>query len=154
MAAKEKIYSDVNIRNKKAGFEFQFLENFIAGIVLKGTEIKSIRQGKVNFQDAFCYFKGNELYVKNMHISVYSEGSYYNHEPLRDRKLLLNKKELRKLLVKGDEKGLTIIPVRLFINERGFAKLEIALGKGKKLYDKREDIKAKDVRREMERERY
>ncbi len=154
MAAKEKISSDINIRNKKAGFEFQFLENFIAGMVLKGTEIKAIRQGKVNFQDAFCFFKGNELYVKNMHISTYTEGSYYNHEPLRDRKLLLNKKELRKLLIKGDEKGLTIIPVRLFVNDRGFAKLEIALGKGKKLYDKREDIKAKDVRRELERDRY
>ncbi|MFN3404128.1 MAG: SsrA-binding protein SmpB [Cytophagaceae bacterium] len=151
---KENIAKVVNLRNKKAGFEFEFLDTYIAGIVLKGTEIKSIRQSQVNMQDAYCFFHGDELLIKNLHISQYKEGTHYNHEPLRDRKLLLQKKELEKLQKKSEEKGLTIIPVRLFINDRGFAKMEIALARGKKLYDKREDIKSKDIKRELDRTRF
>jgi SsrA-binding protein len=151
--AKEKISNNINIRNKRASFEYQFLDTFIAGIMLTGTEIKSVRQGKVNLQDGYCIFLDEQLFVKQMHISTYSEGTHYNHDPLRDRKLLLQKRELTKLNSRLQDQGLTIVPVRLFINERGFAKLEIALAKGKKLYDKREDIKTKDVKREMERER-
>jgi SsrA-binding protein len=151
---KEKISNNINIRNKRASFEYQFLDTYIAGIMLTGTEIKSVRQGKVNLQDGYCLFLDQQLLVKQMHISIYSEGTHYNHDPLRDRKLLLQKRELIKLNARLQDQGLTIVPVRLFINERGFAKLEIALAKGKKLYDKREDIKSKDVKREMERERY
>jgi SsrA-binding protein len=152
--AKETLSKTVNIKNKKASFEYQFLDTYIAGIMLKGTEIKSIRQGKVNLQDAYCVFMGETLIVKQMNISTYSEGTHFNHEPLRDRVLLLQKRELNKLLSRLQDQGLTIVPVRLFINDRGFAKLEIALAKGKKLYDKREDIKTRDVKRELERERY
>jgi SsrA-binding protein len=148
---KDKTQSNINIKNKKASFEYSFLETFIAGIQLMGTEIKSVRNAKVSMQEAYCYFNNGELYVKSMHIAPYEKGTHFNHEPLRERKLLLKKKELTKLESKSEEKGLTIIPVRLFINDRGFAKMEIALAKGKKLYDKREDIKAKDVKREMER---
>lgn len=148
---KETFLKEVNIRNKKASFEYHFIENFIAGIVLKGTEIKSIRQGKVNLQDAYCYFNDEELWVKQLHISPFFNATYFNHDPLRERKLLLSKKELNKLMKKTETQGTTIVPVRLFINERGKAKLEIALAKGKKLYDKREDIKEKDLKREMER---
>jgi SsrA-binding protein len=149
-----KISNNINIKNKKASFEYLFIDTYTAGLVLTGTEIKSVRQGLANLQEAYCVFLNDELWVKNMHISKYNEGSYYNHEPLRDRKLLLNKRELKKLLVKDDDKGLTIIPVRLFITDRGFAKLEIALAKGKKLYDKRENIKARDVQRELQREKF
>ncbi|QHT66909.1 SsrA-binding protein SmpB [Rhodocytophaga rosea] len=152
--AKEKISNNINIRNKRASFEYQFLDTYTAGIMLTGTEIKSVRQGKVNLQDGYCIFLEEQLFVKQMHISTYSEGTHYNHDPLRDRKLLLQKRELTKLNSRLQDQGLTIVPVRLFINERGFAKLEIALAKGKKLYDKREDIKSKDVKRELERERY
>ena len=148
------ISGDINIRNKKASFEFEFLEKFIAGIVLQGTEIKSIRMGKVNFGDAYCSFFKNELYVKEFHISAYEKGTHYNHEPKRERKLLLSKKELRRLISKSEEKGLTIIPIRIFISPRGFAKLEIALARGKKIYDKRESIKKKDMKRDMERLKY
>lgn len=151
---KDRFSNNISIRNKKASFEFSFIDTYVAGIVLTGTEIKSIRQSKVNFQDAYCIFNDEELFVKNMHISKYDEGTHYNHEPLRDRKLLLQKKELRKLLDKSEEKGLTIIPIKLFLNDRGLAKLEIALAKGKKLYDKREDIKEKDIKREMAREKF
>lgn len=143
----------INIKNKKAFFEFEFLEKFISGIQLTGTEIKSIREGKVNMNDAWCYFQKNELWVKNLNISAYEKGTHYNHEPLRPRKLLLNKKELNKLQSKIKERGYTIIPFRIFISDRGFAKLEIALAKGKKLHDKRDTIKERDVRREMERDR-
>ncbi len=143
----------INIKNKKAYFEFEFLDKFIAGILLTGTEIKSIRAGKVNMSDAWCFFQKEELWVKNLNISTYDKGTHYNHEPLRQRKLLLNKKELSKLLGKIKERGLTIIPLRLFISERGFAKLEIALAKGKKLHDKRENIKERDAKRELDRER-
>lgn len=142
----------VNIRNKKASFEYQLIDNYTAGIVLQGTEIKSIRLGKVNLQDSYCTFFHDELFVKEMHIAPYELAKNYNHEAKRDRKLLLSKRELKKLRSKNQEKGLTIIPVRIFINEKGLAKLEIALAKGKKIYDKREDIKARDLKRDVERQ--
>jgi SsrA-binding protein len=147
---KTRFSNNIQIKNRKASYEYHFLDTFIAGIVLTGTEIKSIREGKVNLQDAFCVFYNDELWVKQMHISPYTQAGHYNHEMTRERKLLLTKKELKKLLSKN-EKGLTIIPIRLFINDRGLAKLEIALAKGKKLYDKRDDIKDRDLKREMER---
>ncbi len=145
------IVKQVDIRNRRASFEYAFLETYTAGIALSGTEIKSIRQGKVNLQDAYCLFLNDELFVRQMSISAYTEGTYNNHDPLRDRKLLLTKRELRKLSEKLKDQGLTIIPVRLFTNERGFAKLDIALAKGKKLYDKRDSIKDRDATREMQR---
>jgi len=145
--------NDINIRNKKASYEYIFIDKYIAGIVLTGSEIKSIRLGKVNLQDAYCTFLNGELYVKELHISPYTMAKEINHEPKRERKLLLNKRELKKLETKNKEKGLTIIPIRIFLNERGLAKLEIALAKGKKLYDKREDIKEKDMKRELDRMR-
>jgi SsrA-binding protein len=147
----QKFSNRINIVNRKARFEYKFLDTYTAGIILTGTEIKSIREGRVNLQEAFCTFQDEELYIKQMHISPYTEGSYNNHEPTRMRKLLLSKKELRKLSGKGEEKGLTIVPIRLFISEKGWAKLEIALAQGKKLYDKREDIKQKDMDRELSR---
>lgn len=120
-------------------------------MVLTGTEIKSIREGKAALVDSYCYFRNNELFIKNMNISEYSEGTHYNHEPNRERKLLLNKLELNKLQKKMKDQGLTIIPVRLFISENGYAKLEIALAKGKKEFDKRESIKKRDIERETNR---
>ncbi|MGD1841717.1 MAG: SsrA-binding protein SmpB [Thermonemataceae bacterium] len=148
---KLKIQKTVNIKNRRASFEYQFLDTYVAGIVLTGTEIKSIRQGKVQLQSAYCYFEEGELWVQQMHISPYEEGTHYNHEPARKRKLLLTKRELRKLEKKMEEKGLTIVVRRLFINDKGYAKLEIALAKGKKLYDKREDLKEKDAKRSLDR---
>lgn len=141
----------INIRNKKASHDFEFLEKFVAGIKLSGTEIKSIRLGKASLVDAFCYFANGELYVKSMHIAEYYWGNLNNHDPKRDRKLLLNKKELDKLFRRSQEKGLAIVAFHLFINEKGLAKLEIALAKGKKEFDKREDLKHKEARREMDR---
>jgi len=141
----------ISIRNKRASFEFFLLQEFTAGIMLTGTEIKSIREGKASIADAYCSFKGSELYVINMHIAEYSLGTIYNHEPKRERKLLLTKRELHKLLVKVKERGLTIIPTILFINDKGLAKLNIALAKGKHSYDKRETLKQKDMKREIER---
>ncbi|MDX2174706.1 MAG: SsrA-binding protein SmpB [Bacteroidota bacterium] len=146
-----KLSNTVNIENRRAKFDYQFLEQLTAGLVLRGTEIKSIREGKAGLSDSYCYFKNDELFVKNLHITEYSEASFYNHEPLRERKLLLNRQELNKLLKKIKDQGLTIIPVKLYINEKGFAKLNIALAKGKKLYDKRDAIKTRDVEREMNR---
>ncbi len=146
-----KLQKTVNIKNKKASFEYFFLDEYTAGIVLTGTEIKSIREAKVSMADAYCIFHRGELFVKNLNISKYDNGTYYNHDPLRERKLLLSRKELRKLEGKLTDKGLTIIPTRLFINDRGLAKLDIALAKGKKLYDKRESIKEKDIKRDQER---
>jgi SsrA-binding protein len=143
--------NDINIRNKKASFEYNFIDKYIAGIALTGSEIKSIRLGKVNLQDAYCIFLNGELYVRELHISPYTMAREVNHEAKRERKLLLNKRELKKLDTKNKEKGLTIIPIRIFLNARGLAKLEIALAKGKKLYDKREDIREKDIKREMDR---
>lgn len=142
----------IEIRNKRASFDYEFLETYTAGIVLVGTEIKSIRAGKVSLQEAYCYFSGNELYVKGMNVATYFWASQWSsHEPLRDRKLLLTRKELRHLFQQEKQKGLTIIPVKLFLSDEGYAKLVIALAKGKKEYDKRESIKEKDMRREMER---
>ncbi|TZF83711.1 SsrA-binding protein SmpB [Pedobacter sp. BS3] len=142
---------NINIRNKKAHFEYHILDTYIAGIQLLGTEIKSIRESKANINDAFCAFIDDHLYVRNMHIAEYSHGSFYNHESKRDRILLLHKKELKKLREKGEEKGFTIVPLKLFINERGFAKLEIGLAQGKKSFDKRETIKERDSKIEMDR---
>ena len=139
------------IKNKKAAFEYHFIETYTAGIMLTGTEVKSIREGKASFSDSYCVMQNGELWVKNLHISEYKEGSYNNHEPKRQRKLLLNKKELRKIESKLKEKGTTVIPVQLYFNERGYAKLDVAVAKGKKLFDKRESIKEKDVRRQMQR---
>lgn len=150
----DKIAKKVNIVNRRASFEYFFIETYSAGVALTGTEIKSIRQGKVNFQDAYCLFQDDELYVRSLHISPYTEGTHYNHDPLRDRKLLLTKRELRRLAENLKDQGLTIIPVRLFTNERGLVKLDIALAKGKKLYDKRETIKERDVKRETDRMDY
>ncbi|MCD4746580.1 MAG: SsrA-binding protein SmpB [Bacteroidales bacterium] len=141
----------IKIKNRKASYEYFLLEKFIAGIQLSGTEIKSIREGKVSLVDSYCAFINNELFVKNMHIAEYKFGTHYNHEPKRDRKLLLTKRELKKLLNKVNEKGLTIIPTLLFVNENELAKLEIAVAKGKKLYDKRESLKTKDTQREIDR---
>lgn len=141
----------IDIKNKKTGFEYFFVQTFRAGLVLYGTEIKSIREGKVNLSDSYCLFSKGELWVHDMHISEYRFGSYYNHQAKRTRKLLLKKNELRKLENKSKEKGFTIIPTLLFVDERGYAKLEIALCKGKHSYDKRETIKLKDNKRELER---
>jgi SsrA-binding protein len=141
----------IKIKNKKAFFEYFLVEKYVAGIELSGTEIKSIRTGKVSLVESYCMFRGNELFVINMHIAPYQYGTYNNHDPKRDRKLLLNRRELKKLAIKTKERGFAIIPTLLFINEKGLAKLEIALAKGKKLYDKRETIKTKDTQRDMER---
>ena len=143
--------SNIVIKNKKATFEYEIIESLEAGIQLVGTEIKSIRSGKANLTDSYCQFHSNELWVKNMHISEYELGTCNNHIAKRDRKLLLQKKELVKLQTKSQEKGLAIIPVRIFINDRGQAKLEIALARGKKNHDKRQDLKEKDAKRELQR---
>jgi SsrA-binding protein len=143
--------NNIQIRNKKASHDFEFLEKFIAGIQLTGTEIKSIRLGKASLVDCFCFFNRGELFVKGMHVAEYWWGNLNNHDPRRDRRLLLTKKELFKLGRKTQEKGLTIVAIRLFINEKGLAKLEIALAKGKREFDKREDIKKSDAKREMDR---
>ncbi len=151
---KGRFSNNINIRNKKASFEYEFIEKYNAGIVLKGTEIKSIKEGKASLQEAYCFTSGTEVFIKGMHISVYEQGTVYNHDPIRERKLLLNKQEIAKISKKTQEKGLTLIPIRLFVNERGFAKIEIALAKGKKIHDKRDSIKEKDVKRELERNRF
>lgn len=143
--------SKVNIKNKKAAFEYEFLDVLTAGIQLTGTEIKSIRNHKASIGEAYCFLKDEELYVKHMNISVYENGGFINHEPLRDRKLLVKRTELDKIIKTLKDKGITVVPLRLFINDKGFAKLEIAVAKGKKLYDKRESIKEKDVKRSMDR---
>ena len=144
---------NISIKNKKAFFDYEILETFFAGIQLAGTEIKSIRNGKAGLVDSYCTFINSELYVKNMHIAEYDFGTCNNHVAKRDRKLLLTGKELAKLQKKTKEGGITIVPLKLFINERGLAKLEIALAKGKKTYDKRETLKQKDDAREMDRAR-
>lgn len=146
-----KISNSVNIENRRAKFDFQFLDTFTAGLVLKGTEIKSIREGRAGLADSYCFFKNDELYVRNFHIAEYDNASFYTHEPMRERKLLLSRQELNKLQRKVKDQGLTIVPVKLFINEKGFAKLLIALAKGKKMFDKRDDIKKRDLEREMNR---
>ncbi|MCR4844285.1 MAG: SsrA-binding protein SmpB [Bacteroidales bacterium] len=149
-----KAKSTVLIKNRRASFDYEFLETYTAGIQLVGTEIKSIRAGKCSLQDSYCFFVGNELFVRGINIALYHWGSWGQHEPVRDRKLLLNRKELRHLQQADKQKGLTIVAVKLFIADNGFAKLVIALAKGKKEYDKRQSIKEKDVRREMDRGDY
>ena len=141
----------IRIKNKRASFDYELIERYTAGIVLVGTEIKALREGKANLTDSFCFFANNELWVKNLSISPYFYGSYNNHNPRRDRKLLLKSKELRKIERSSKEKGCTLIPTLLFINEKGLAKLEIAIAKGKKEYDKRDSIKLKEDKRIMDR---
>ena len=141
----------INIKNKKASFEYHFLETLSAGIQLFGTEIKSIRQSQASISEAYCAFIDDELFVKNMHIAEYKQGTYNNHPVKRDRKLLLHKAELRKLSYQLQDKGLTIIPLRLYLNDKGLAKIEIALAKGKKIFDKRDDLKKRDLQRETQR---
>ena len=141
----------VLIKNKQANFEYFIIEKYEAGIQLMGTEIKSIRAGKATITDGYCSFIGNELFLMNIHIAEYSFGSFYNHAPKRERKLLLNKKELKKIQGKLKDVGMTIIPLAIVINERGFAKVEIGIAKGKKLHDKRDTFKEKDAKIEMDR---
>ena len=142
----------VNIKNKKAKFEYEILDKYVAGIVLTGTEIKSIREGKASIAEGFCEFNDQgELFVINMTIQEYAFGNHYNHKPKAERKLLLNRRELKKWEKEVNIKGNSIIPLRMFINDRGLAKLEIALGKGKKLYDKRDTIKDRDNKRNLDR---
>lgn len=142
----------VNILNKKARFEYEILDKYTAGIVLTGTEIKSIRQSKASIAESFCEFnEKGELFIINMTIEEYAYGTHYNHKPKASRKLLLNKRELKKLEKEVKNVGLTIVPLKLFINEKGYAKLEIALAKGKKLYDKRETMKDRDNKRQLDR---
>jgi SsrA-binding protein len=144
---------NIVIKNKKASHDFEFLEKFIAGIKLSGTEIKSIRLGKATITDSYCFFNNGELFIKGMHIAEYWWGNLNNHDPLRERKLLLTSRELRKIERKVKETGLTIIVIKVFINDRGLAKAEIAISKGKKEYDKRETLRRKDATREMDRMR-
>lgn len=142
---------DIVIKNKKASYDYEFLEKFTAGIKLTGTEIKSIRLGKAALADSYCFFSGGELFIRGMHIAQYWWGNLNNHDPLRERKLLLNKRELKRIERKVKETSLTIIVTKVFINERGLAKAEIAISKGKKEYDKRQTIKKKDAERELDR---
>lgn len=141
----------INIKNKKATFNYELIDKLVAGIVLKGTEIKSIRNGKANLNEAFCVVVNEELFIKGMHISPYEYGTHTNHEAKADRKLLLKKKEITKWDTKTKEKGLTIVPIRLFVTDKGYAKVEVALAKGKKTHDKRESLKQKDSNRELAR---
>lgn len=144
-------FKEVNIKNRRATFDYHIVETFTAGIVLTGTEIKSIRLGKAGLTDTFCYLNNGELWVKNMYIAEYFYGTYNNHAARRDRKLLLNRKELNRLGKDGKEAGFTIVPLKLFINERGLAKLVIGLARGKKEYDKRQSIKEREDKRSMAR---
>ncbi|MBK5719955.1 SsrA-binding protein [Dysgonomonas sp. Marseille-P4677] len=141
----------INIKNKRASFDYEFIETYTAGIVLTGTEIKSIRLGKASLVDTFCIFEKNELWVRNMYIAEYFYGSYNNHTAKRDRKLLLNKKELKKIARLVKETGYTIVPTRMFLNDRGLAKVNIAVARGKKQYDKRQSLREKDDKRAMDR---
>ncbi|HVB03724.1 MAG TPA: SsrA-binding protein [Chitinophagaceae bacterium] len=141
----------MEILNRSASYEYSLSDRLTAGIALTGTEIKSLRDGKASFTDAFCYFSKGELFIKNLHIAEYSHGNIFNHDPVRERKLLLHKRELRKLETRIKERGFTLIPLKLFINEQGLAKMEIALAKGKKVYDKRQSIKKRETEREIRR---
>lgn len=143
--------SNINIKNKRASFDYEFIETYTAGIVLTGTEIKSIRLGKASLVDTFCIFEKNELWVRNMYIAEYFYGSYNNHAARRDRKLLLNKKELKKMQRLVKETGYTIVPTRIFLNDKGLAKVNIAVARGKKQYDKRQSLREKDDKRAMDR---
>lgn len=144
--------NQIKIKNKRASYQYYLIERLVAGIQLSGTEIKSIRQGKVSLADAYCQFEEGELFVKEMHIAEYAMGTHYNHMAKRVRKLLLTKRELKKLEIKTRDKGFTIVPTLLFINDRGLAKLEIALARGKHFYDKRDTLKKKDLQREIDRD--
>ncbi len=141
----------VEIKNKKASYQYFLEDSFSAGILLQGSEIKSIRVGKASIQEAYCKIQGNELFIFNMYIAEYQNASYFDHEPRRVRKLLLNRTELNKIIKKSKDVGFTIVPTRLFINDKGWAKLDFALAKGKKLHDKREDIKSKEIKRDLDR---
>ena len=143
--------NQVNIKNKKARFNYEIGDTYTAGIVLTGTEIKSIRDGKASLTDSYCIVDNGEVWVKQMHVSEYFYGSYNNHSVRRDRKLLLNKKEIAKIAKSAEEPGFTIVPMKIFINERGFAKLVIGVGKGKKQYDKRQSIKEREDKRNIDR---
>lgn len=143
--------NNINIQNRRATFDYSFSDKFIAGMVLRGTEIKSIREGKVNLTDSYCFLKNSELFIRNLHITEYEKASFYNHAPMRERKLLLNRIELSKIERKLKDAGTSIIALRLFINDKGYAKLEIGIGRGKKMFDKREDIKKRDIERETAR---
>lgn len=140
----------INIRNKRATFDYEIIEEYVAGVVLVGTEIKSIRQSKVSLTDSYCYFTGDELWVRGINIAEYSWGTCNNHVPKRDRKLLLNRKELNKLQRSGQDKGLTIVGLRLFVNDKGLAKVVVGLARGRKTYDKREYLKSNDAKREID----
>lgn len=143
--------NDINIKNRRASFDYEFIEEYNAGIILTGTEIKSVRAGKASLVDSYCYFDNGELWVKGIHIAEYKLGTYYNHEEKRERKLLLTHKELRKLERSVKETGLTIVPTKMFLTEKGWAKLRIALARGKKEFDKRESLKMKDAKKDMDR---
>ena len=143
--------SQVNIKNRKARFNYEISDTFTAGIVLTGTEIKSIREGKANLTDSYCMVENGEVWVKGMHISEYFYGSYNNHQVRRDRKLLLNKKEIAKLARETEAPGFTIVPIKVFINEKGFAKMVIGVGRGKRQYDKRQTLKAREDKRDIDR---
>ncbi|MBO5890385.1 MAG: SsrA-binding protein SmpB [Alistipes sp.] len=143
-------YKNINIRNKRATFDYEILEEYVAGIVLVGTEIKSLRLGKASLVDSYCYFERNELWIRNVNIAEYTWGTCNNHVPKRDRKLLLNRKELNKLQRALQDRGLTVVGLRLFLNDRGLAKVAIGLARGRKSYDKREYIKENDAKREMD----
>ena len=147
----EKISKEIHIRNKKASYEYEFIDKYEAGMQLKGTEIKSIREGRASIEEGYCAFKGGELFVFNINITPYADASFANHEPKRPRKLLLHRQEIDKLQKKKKDVGLTIVPTLLFISDKGYAKLNIALAKGKKIADKRESLKEKDAKRQMDR---
>ena len=148
---KDRFQQTINIKNRQAFFNYEILDTVVAGMVLTGTEIKSIREGKANLQDGYCYLSNSELFVKGINITPYAQGTHYNHEATRERKLLLKRSELKKLEGKVEEKGLTLVPTRLFINDRGLAKLEFAVAKGKKVHDKRDNIRERDAKRELNR---
>lgn len=150
----DRFSNTVNIKNRQASFQYELLDTYVAGIALKGTEIKSIREGKVNLQDGYVYFSTEEAFVKGVNISPFAQGTHYNHEAARERKLLMKKSEINKLRTRTEEKGLTIVPLRLFINDRGYAKLEIAVARGKKTHDKRESIKEREAKRELARTKF
>jgi SsrA-binding protein len=143
--------NEVNIRNKRARFEYHLLDDYVAGVQLTGTEIKSIRNGKASILEAYCVMSGGEVWIRNMHVTEYENASFYNHKPRGDRKLLLNKKEIIKIEKFLKIKGNTLVPLRMFLSEKGWIKLEIACAQGKKLHDKRDDLKEKDDKRDMDR---
>lgn len=149
LAAKKQLRMD--IKNRSAYFEYFIDDKYVAGMVLTGTEVKSLRAGKASFNDSYCIFHNGELWIRSLHIAEYSHGTNNNHDPIRERKLLLNRRELKKLEAKIKEKGYTIVPLRMFMNEKNLVKLEIGLGKGKKMHDKRETIKQRDTEREIKR---